>query len=68
MNNNTPLLPVNETKVIDRTIDVYLWCIDLNTDEVRLLGQKLIELADRRATDVELYYRGSQYPTDTMEL
>lgn len=50
------LLPVNEVKVIDRVIDVYLWCCDLNTDEIRLLGDKLVALADRRATDVEMAY------------
>ncbi len=56
MQKNSNLLPVNEVKVIDRVIDVYLWCCDLNTDEIRLLGQRLIDLADRRATDVEMAY------------
>lgn len=67
--NNQSILPVNEEKVIDRVIDVYLcMCPDLNTEEVLLLGQKLINLANRRATDVELAYKdrnwpGDQYPT-----
>lgn len=52
-------LPVDEDKVIDRTIDVYLWISeDLNTAEVLRLAQHLIDLANRRATDVELFYKG----------
>lgn len=58
MNNKPAKLPINECKVIDRVIDIYLWCDDLNTHEVILLGQKLIDLANRRATDVELVYFG----------
>ena len=66
---NTLLL--NTDKVLDLTIDVYLWVSEeLNTDEVRLLGQKLVALADRRATDVELVYQHnrncSNYPTEDM--
>lgn len=58
-------LPVNETKVIDKVIDVYLWVNeDLNTDEVASLGQHLIDLAYRRATDVELAYQNSRYPEE----
>lgn len=57
MSNQIPVLPVNENKVIDRTIDIYLgFCNDLNTAEVIRLGNHLIELANRRATDVELEY------------
>lgn len=63
MNENTKhLLPVDEVKVIDLVIDVYLWVSEyLNTNEVRLLGERLIALADRRATDVEaIYYANRQ--------
>ncbi len=55
-----PSLPVNEVKVLDRVIDVYLWLNDLNTAEVIRLGQQLINLANRRATDVELYYQNNR--------
>ena len=59
------MLPVNETKVIDRTIDVYLWVSeDLNTDEVKLLGQRLIDLAERRATDIEQVYIDHRCPKE----
>ena len=50
-------LPVDNVRVLDRVIDVYLWLTDLNTDEVKAVGQHLINLADRRATDVELFYQ-----------
>lgn len=57
-------LPVNEEKVIDKVIDVYLYmCDGLNTTEVVLLGQKLIDFANRRATDVELAYQ-DRYPEE----
>ena len=56
-------LPVDDTKVLDRVIDVYLWVNeDLNTAEVEQLGRHLIALAHRRASDVEMYYQMSRYP------
>ncbi len=58
-------LPVDETKVIDKVIDVYMWITDdLNTAEVIQLSHHLIDLANRRATDVELYYRHTRYPEE----
>lgn len=69
MKSNNFQLPVNEDKVIDKTIDVYLYmCDDLNTAEVVLLGYKLVALANRRATDVELYYIASKQPVDEYSL
>jgi len=56
-NTNEFQLPVNEDKVIDKVIDVYMWISeDLNTAEVIRAGQHLIDIANRRATDVEVYY------------
>lgn len=53
-------LSIDENKVIDKVIDVYLWIMpDLNTEEVKMVGQKLIDLADYRATDVELVYQAN---------
>lgn len=57
------MLPINQTKVLDKTLDVYLWINEeLNTSEVVAVGLHLIDLANRRATDVEMYYLQSRYP------
>ncbi len=59
------VLVVDQTKVLDKVIDVYQWVNeDLNTAEVILLSNYLINLAKRRATDVELHYQQTRvYPT-----
>ena len=65
-NNSNRLLPVDDNKVINYVIDVYLWVQEsLNTCEVRALGQHIIDLADRRATDVELVYINNRYPEES---
>ena len=51
------LYTVDENKVIDYVIDTYLWVSEyLNSSEIGLLGRHLSNLADRKATDVELTY------------
>ena len=61
--NNTQGIPVNEDKVIDKVIDVYLWVSnDLNNAEVARLGERLIDVANRQASDVEVAYQQRQYP------
>lgn len=57
-NTQTYMVSINPDKVLDKVIDVYHWIgNDLTTEEVVLVGQHLINLARRRATDVEQYYR-----------
>lgn len=61
MNNKTAGLPVNEDKVIDTVIDVYLWVsIDLNSAEIERLGHHLMALANRKASDVEMAYANAR--------
>ncbi len=51
------LYAVDENKVIDYVIDTYLWVSEyLNSTEIGLLGRHLSNLADRKASDVELTY------------
>ena len=60
------VLLVNQSKVLDRVIDVYHWVNhDLNTAEVIQLGNHLINLARRRATDVELFYQENRIDPTT---
>ncbi len=64
MQNKATVL-VDNNKVIDKVIDVYLWIKeDLNNFEIAQLGTHLINLADRRATDVELFYLTNRYPEE----
>lgn len=57
MSNKTNGISVNEEKIIDLVIDVYLWVSnELNSAEIGRLGDHLIALADRKASDVEMAY------------
>ncbi len=63
---NTNGIPVDENKVIDRVIDIYLWISgELNSAEISKLGQYLIDLANRRASDIEMEYDNRKLELET---